>query len=189
MQKLITLNLILSFLYSGCSGVPVPALPQHQSFSAPISLLFPQIKKEPIKITTSYDTRNWDDATVKQLNTVLRGDLKGAGKLFRKYAKIHNVSVTFAAAVSIAESGGKSRVSNYFGLMKNGRLRSFKNKEECISFFFERIHTYYHGERKCTIKEIQRKYCPVGGEWLRNVASIANRIQSADINRQQKPKQ
>lgn len=178
MSKLILFNFLISFLYSGCSGLQIPAAKLPKTPSPASSALFPIFSSNKLKVTQNYDTRQKKDITLKDIEVILRRDLKGEGKTFLKYAKQTGVSARFAASVAICESGGSSplskRSNNYFGLMKSGKPRKFDSQESCICFFFHLIKNNYHAKGKFTIKEIQKVYCPNGGEWLRNVVKIAN---------------
>lgn len=168
------MKFLIPFLFLfGCANPLKPPLPRHPA--PPNAALFPV----SVKYGINTDTKNKNNVSADQLNKVLRGRLKGEGKTFIKYAQMYNVDATFAAAVAMAESGGASRLArqnNFFGLFRKGRALSFSSKEAGIKGFFERISLTYHKNGRYTVKQIQRVYCPVGGEWLKNVTKIANQV-------------
>lgn len=166
----------LCLFLSSCNTITLPRGP----VKAPDSSLFPTVTHGYVKpITVNYDTRNSNDATERQINSILRGGLKGKACLFIKYGKAFNVDPLFGGAVAMNESGGSSRISrsknNYFGLMGKRGPMSFASTEECIAFFFRKIHEKYHGKKLYTIAQIQPVYCPSPKIWKNNVVKIANR--------------
>ncbi len=171
------LYLSLCLFLSACNTIALPRGP----VKSPDPSLFPTVTHRYVKpITVNYDTRNANDATEAQINSILRGGLKGKGSLFIKYGNTYKVSPKIAAAIALNESGGSSRLSrtknNYFGLMGRRGPMSFSSTEECISFFFKKISTNYHGKKLYTIAQIQRVYCPSPQSWKNNVVKIANRV-------------
>lgn len=120
--------------------------------------------------------------TVKELEAVLKGNLKPYAQAFLHAEEDYQINALFLASVAAAESGwGKHcfRPNNFFGFMTN---REFSSPEECIDFVAWWIRKHYINEngkyfRGGTITDIGKIWCPDGtGDWERLVTGIYSRM-------------
>lgn len=168
MKKLFILSLISSFLYAGCSGIP---LPRKFDFEAPKSELFPKVEVKPLRVgpkeTSKYDT-------------FLKGKLAGHGADFEAAAQKWNISPRILVTISIWETGnGRSHVakaySNIGGLMKRGKLIRFSSVKESIDYMAKNLSLNYYKQGRRTLAQIKGKYAPGGGRnsgWLVGTTKI-----------------
>lgn len=89
-----------------------------------------------------FDLTTLSGVTAKELDDVLKYDLKGLGEYFVKAEQEHGVNALFLASVAALESGwGRYcfKENNMFGY---GSM-SFNSKEECIDFVAMKLKENY----------------------------------------------
>ena len=118
----------------------------------------------------NYDVRKKSNITEVQLNSKLKGNLKGTAKYFLEAQRTYGINAVFLAAVAMHESGnGSSRAArtknNFFGIMEKKSLKKFSSPRDCIMYtarILTKKNGYYFGSGRFTIKKIGKKYaaCP-----------------------------
>ena len=115
----------------------------------------------------NFDVRTPSNVTVETLEQKFRGSaLQGTGIYFLEAQERYGINAVFLAAIAMHESAnGTARnartKNNFFGIMRNGRLRKFETKRDCIMFLaynLTRRGGLYFGKRRYTVRAIGRKY-------------------------------
>ena len=119
----------------------------------------------------NFDVRTPSNVSVEKLEKKFKGSaLQGTGIYFLEAQEKYGINAVFLASIAMHESAnGKSRnartKNNFFGIMKNGRLRKFESKRDCIMFAANNLTRkggLYFGKKRYTIRSIGKKYatCP-----------------------------
>lgn len=155
-----------------------------------------QVVKKQV-ISANYDIRKDSGVTAAELNTGLKGVLKGKGSVIIKIARKHGIDPLFIFGLVSQESG--AGVSKYAYSYNNvaGQLKKtksgkyvpiqFKNVEECLERVCSRMQTVYIKEGRVVLSKVASKYCPVGAKndprglnshWLPGIIRNMKKIQS-----------
>lgn len=174
MKKLILINLIASFLYSGCSGIPLPRKYKFD-FEAPKSELFPKVEVKPLRVGPKETSK---------YNPFLRGKLAGHGADFERAAAKWGVDVKQVISICLHETGfGKSRLirqyNNCSGSFYRGKPMKFKSVAESIDYTCKNLRLNYYNKGRHTLAQIKGKYAPGGGRnsgWLAGTTKIYKKL-------------
>ena len=172
-MKLIYLNLIISLLYVGCSGVRLKVpLPAKATVEPPAAELFP---RKLFYISPDY-------------NKKLKGVLAGHSDTFIKAAQKYKLPVKVLISISCWESNfGRSKAAvqrfNISGQMvktRNGyKLKTFPSVSASIDAMAANLSKNYFRRGLTTLPQIKSKYAPGGGVnkgWVKGVKSIMSSI-------------
>lgn len=139
-------------------------------------------------IGSGYNVTSMSGVTASQLDSKLKGKLKGWGHEFVSVGKLFGIDPAVLASIAMHETGnGTSRAvregNNVGGIMGKNGLKSYSNMETGIYELGRILKKVYVDQGLTTIEQIQKKYAPVGAkndpnglnkDWINGVTGFLN---------------
>lgn len=143
-------------------------------------------KLHDIDVTQKYT------GTAEQLNSHLKGVLKGTGATLLRLQEKYGISAAFLAAIAINESANGSSYSarkrnNVGGVRRAGstKFKVYKSVADCLEDMAKFLKKNYIDQGRTTVGRVGAKYCPTTDHtdtqglnqfWPRNVGTYMSQI-------------
>lgn len=152
-----------------------------------------QVKVKSVSIEDSTEAKKRKIAN--KINEHLGGKLEDKGIVFAQTAMENSIDPYLVAAIAIHETGnGESNAiqnkNNVGGMMGSKGLKRFSSVNESIEILSALIKNSYVDNGLDTIREISRKYAPIGADndpnglnddWVSGVSSIYNMLKYTSL--------